>query len=175
MKKLILIPIIIFSAQWASAQEDAISKFFNKYSEDEKFTNIYISKRMFSMFSEIPADENEKEVMEAINSLEGLRILSSDSVDGVKLYNEAFKTLNAKSFEELMVIRDGNQQLKFLIRESDGKIRELLMLSGEEKSFFILSIIGNIDLKQISKLSKTMDVKGMENLENLKDDKTRKK
>lgn len=170
MKKPIIFLLLILTSQLAFGQEDAISKFFNKYSDDENFTNIYISQRMFSMFSEIPVDENEKEVMEAINSLEGLRILSSDSVDGMKLYKEAFKTLNAKSFEELMVIRDGNQELKFLIRESGGKIRELLMLSGEESSFFILSIVGNIDLKQISKLSKTMDVKGMENLENLKDE-----
>lgn len=174
MKKLTIFFAFFLTSHFGFGQEDAISKFFNKYSDDEKFTNIYISQRMFSMFSEIPVDENEKDVMEAINSLEGLRILSSDSVDGMKLYKEAFTTLNAKSFEELMVIRDGNQELKFLIRESGGKIRELLMLSGEEKSFFILSIIGNIDLKQISKLSKTMDVKGMENLDNLKDDKKKK-
>lgn len=174
MKKLTIFFAFLLTSHFGFGQEDAISKFFNKYSDDEKFTNIYISQRMFSMFSEIPVDENEKDVMEAINSLEGLRILSSDSVDGMKLYKEAFTTLNAKSFEELMVIRDGNQELKFLIRESGGKIRELLMLSGEEKSFFILSIIGNIDLKQISKLSKTMDVKGMENLDNLKDDKKKK-
>lgn len=173
MKKLIIIALIsVFGMQiQAQEQEDAISKFFSQYSNDEKFTNIYISKKMFSLFSDIPVDENEQEVKEAISQLEGLRILSSDDVDGIKLYNEAFKILNGKDFEELMVIRDGEQQLKFLIKENKGKITELLMLSGEDKSFFILSMIGNIDLEQISKLSKTMDVKGMENLENLEKDK----
>lgn len=169
MKKLIILSLLIMASQALHAQEDAITKFFNKYAENENFTNIYISQKMFTMFSDIPVDENEQEVKEVINSLEGLRILSSDHVNGKKLYEEAYKTLNAKSFEELMVIRDGNQELKFLVRESQGKIRELLMLSGEENSFFILSLIGDIDLKQISKLSKTMNVKGMENLENLEE------
>lgn len=167
MKKIIIIALICAFGMKGQAQDDAISKFFSQYSNDDKFTNIYISKKMFSMFSEIPVDEDEKEVKEAISQLEGLRILTSEEVDGMKLYNEAFKTLQGNSFEELMVIRDGDQQLKFLIKENKGKISELLMLSGEKSSFFILSLVGDIDLKQISKLSKTMDVKGMENLENL--------
>lgn len=179
MKKLVIITLIAILGLHiqvaAQSQQDAITRFFSQYENDEKFTNIYISGKMFSMFSDIPVDEDEQDVREAIQQLKGLRILSSDSVDGIKLYNEAFRMLDGKNFEELMVIRDGQQQLKFLIQEDDGIISELLMLSGEENSFFILSLIGNIDLEQISKLSKTMDVKGMENLENLNKDKGKDK
>lgn len=46
---------------------------------------------------------------------------------------------------------------------------ELIMVVGGKKSFFILSLYGEIDLKKISKLSKSMNIKGMEHLRKLDD------
>jgi hypothetical protein len=43
------------------------------------------------------------------------------------------------------------------------------MVVGGNKSFFILSLYGEIDLKKIAKLSKSMNVKGMEYLKQLDD------
>ena len=41
------------------------------------------------------------------------------------------------------------------------------MLSGAGKDFFLMSLIGDIDLNKISKLSKSLDVDGIENLDKL--------
>jgi hypothetical protein len=49
-------------------------------------------------------------------------------------------------------------------------VNELVLVVGGHKSFFIMSLYGEIDLKSISKLSKSMKVKGIEYLENLDDD-----
>jgi hypothetical protein len=54
-----------------------------------------------------------------------------------------------------------------MISEKDGIINELVMVVGGHKSFFVLSLYGEIDLKNISKLSKSMNVKGMEYLQQL--------
>ncbi len=169
MKKLIICSLlgILLLGNKVQAQHDAINAYFNTYADDERFSNIYISKKMFKMFAKLPKDGDEEELMHIIGQLDGLRILSSSEVDGMSMYNEAFKKLSGNKFEELMTIRDGGQQLKFLITEGDGKVKELLMLSGELNNFFILSLVGDIDLKQISKLSATMDIKGMDNLKNL--------
>ena len=41
------------------------------------------------------------------------------------------------------------------------------MVLGGEHEFLLLSLVGDIDLKQISKLSKSMDIDGFQNLEKL--------
>lgn len=157
----------------ALAQEDAISKFFGKYMDDQRFTSVYISGKMFSMFAKIPVEEDEKALKEAVSNLSGLRILTSDSVNGRMLYNDAAKNLSLQGYEELMFIKEGGQEeMQFLVKEDEkGIIKELLMLMGGRNNFFLMSIIGNIDLEQLAKLSKSMDIKGLENLEKLNDKK----
>ena len=72
-------------------------------------------------------------------------------------------------FEDLMEVKEkGKTEFKFMIREVNGKIRELLMLSGKGNNFFLMSLIGDIDLKKISRLSKSIDVDGIENLDKLR-------
>ena len=152
------------------AQDDAIKKYFNKYADDSRFTSVYISNRMFSMFTSDDKQGEDKELQEVLNKLGGLRILSSDQADGTKMYRDAHNLLVTSGFEDLMVVKEkGKNEFKFMVREVNGKIRELLLLSGQNKNFFLLSLIGDIDLKKISKLSKTLDVDGIENLDKLKE------
>lgn len=168
MKSLLIISFFLAISVHSFAQDDAIKKYFNKYSDDSRFTSVYISNRMLGMFSS--DDENDKELKEVLNKLGGLRILSSDQANGAQLYQEAHNLLVTNGFEDLMVVKEkGKTEFKFMIKEVNGKIRELLMLTGHDKSFFLMSLIGDIDLKKISKLSKSIDVDGIENLDKLKD------
>jgi hypothetical protein len=59
--------------------------------------------------------------------------------------------------------------MKFFIKEASGKISELVMVLGGNEEFMVLSIFGEIDLKQMSKIGRKMDVDGLKNLEKLKD------
>jgi len=47
----------------------------------------------------------------------------------------------------------------------------LVMIAGGNEEFMVLSLFGEIDLKQVSKISKRMNIEGLENLENVKDKK----
>jgi hypothetical protein len=168
MKPLSILSFFLVIAMHSIAQDDAIAKYFNKYSDDERFTSVYISNRMFSMFSSDEKHADDKELKEILNKLGGLRILTSDHANGQQMYQEAHKLLVTKGFEDLMEVKEkGKSEFKFMIREVNGKIRELLMLSGTGTNFFLMSLIGDIDLKKISKLSKAIDVDGMENLDKL--------
>ncbi len=179
MKKLILIIFIAdLMAFQVNAQDAAISSLFDKYADNEAFTKVSISRKMFSLFTEFePEDPETKELAEAISKLEGLKILASDSVDNAqKYYQEATKSIRNSKFEELMSVRDGKEDVLFMIKENGGKISELLMLVGGLNKFVAIDLYGEIDLKQISKLSKGMKVKGMEYLDNIdKQDKEKTK
>ena len=151
------------------AQNDAISKFFNKYADDQSFSQVNVSSKMFSLFTNIDMDKPEdKEIVNAISKLKGLRILAKDdSINSRKLYKEAYSLIPKNQYEELMSVRDNDKDMKFLIKESGGKISELLMIAGGNTEFMILSLFGGIDLKQVSKIGKSMDIDGLKNLEKI--------
>ncbi len=170
---LFLLAIFFFSMRESVAQEDAINSYFHEYMTQEGFNSIYISPRMFNLFAKRDPD-NKAEIDEAISRLNGLRILTIDSTlahKGMELYQEAMDLLRPYPYEELMSVRNGDEQLRFyaLDAEDPDRVKELLMLIGGQKNFFLLSITGNISLKQISSLSESMDIDGMENLERLND------
>ncbi|MEO7988123.1 MAG: DUF4252 domain-containing protein [Chryseolinea sp.] len=168
MKKIIIVALMMIAVNGVFAQ-DAISKFFSKYQDDESFTQVTVSSKMFSLFTNMEVDSKEdKEVLDAISKLKGLRILGKENTsDARKLYKEAFALIPIKEFEELMTVRDKDQDFKFLIKESGGKISELLMIMGGADDFMVMSLFGEIDLKQVSHLGKKMNVGGLEKLEKL--------
>lgn len=168
MKKIIVVIALMATLNGAYAQ-DAISKFFTKYQNDESFSQVTVSSKMFSLFTDMDAETAEdKEVLDAISKLKGLRILAKEDARNARdLYKEAFTLIPVKEYEELMTVRDKDKDMKFLIKEKGGKISELLMVVGGTTEFMVLSLFGEIDLKQVSRLGKKMNVSGLENLQKL--------
>jgi len=168
MKKLFTLIITCCICSVAFAQNDAIDNFFSSYSEDDNFTKVTISSKMFELLMHVEAEgEDEKELLETITKLKGMRILVQDSVsNGDAQYNSAIKKVKG-NYEVLMNVDDNDEDMTFFIKENNGIIEELLMVLGGKNSFMIMSIVGDIDLNQIAKLSRTLDIDGMENLENL--------
>ena len=171
MKKLttIIAAMLLGSVTWA--QDDAISQFFSKYNDDPDFTQVTVTSKMFGLFTHFePEDEDEEAVKNAISKISGLKILALENTQrGEDLYDEAFNLIPKNDYEELMTMREPDGELKFLIKEKDGKIAELLMIRGGYENFFILSLVGEIDLKEISKLSRHMDIDGFEHLRKIDD------
>jgi len=158
-----MLGVFAFSAV-GQTSEDAISKYFNKYLEDERFTVVYISPKMFELFDNMNLeldDEEAQAIKSVVKDLRGLRILVAEDADTRALYNEAASTINTKEYETLMTVRNKNQDdVQFLIKDegSEGAvINELLLLVGSSDTFVLMSFIGQIDLNNISKLSEAFD------------------
>lgn len=170
MKKITGILIICLAPAFVvQAQNDAISQLFDQYYNNDAFTKVSVSSKMFELFTKIePGDEDEEEILKAIQQLEGLKMLVADSINNSKtLYDEVVKKVSGNGYEELVEVKDASENLKFMIKEKDGIINELVMIQGGPKSFMVANLYGVIDLKNISKLSKSMNIKGMEYLQNV--------
>src|SRR5215204_2540944 len=115
MKKVIIVAVMMIVVN-ESFSQDAISKFFSKYQTDESFSSVTVSSKMFGLFTNMEADTPEdKEVLEAISKLKGLRILGKDDARNAReLYKEAFTLIPMKDYEELMSVRDKDKDMKFL-------------------------------------------------------------
>lgn len=165
-------PLFLLAALSTYAQNDAISKFFNQYAEDERFTVVYISPKMFQMVAKIETNDPDwNKFRDVVKDLGGLRVLTADSIgDGVAMYTEAMNRVPKKEYEELLTVRDGQEHVRFMIKESNNIISELLLLVGAPTEFTMLSFTGKIDLDKISSLAKTMDIDGINQLDKLKKD-----
>jgi vacuolar-type H+-ATPase subunit F/Vma7 len=168
MKKLYLLIIGILLYVQGLAQDDVITKYFDEYERRDDFTTIIITSRMFELIAQIPESEDQEDVMNVIRKLNGLKILTTNEYpERGELSKKAVKILENQGFEELMIIKEGEEEIKFLIDEKDGHIREFVMLIAQDENgdFFLMSMTGNLELEDISKLSKTLDIDGFENLE----------
>lgn len=173
MKTSVVVFAMILTASAAFAQDNAIAKFFSKYQDDETFSQVTISSKMFSLLTDMQVDKPEdQEIITAISKLKGLRILGKDHArDGRVLYKEALALLPAKDYEELMSVRDEDKDMKFFIRggATPSKISELVMVMGGNDDFMVMSLFGDIDLKQIGKIGSKMDIDGLDHLKELRE------
>lgn len=173
MKRSILIFTALCTTLLLQAQSNAVQQMFDKYSERDGFTVVTISSRMFSMLAELGDDDDEADNI--INNLSSIQILSvNDSLlnKGINFYSELTKKLDLKIYEELMAVKEGANQTKFLVRYNGERISELLVITGGPAGNSLISIKGNLSLKNISQLSKSMDMDELEQLEGV--DKTKR-
>lgn len=166
-KTALLLLFLIGLASSSFAQDDAIQKFFSKYMEDDRFSRVYISPKMMQMAggflkNNADGDTDAEELGTLISKIKGIRILSSEEVDGKTLYKEAMGTLSKNQYEELMDVQDKGTSLKFMVREEGGLVKELTMVTGDTKSFTLLSMLGSFTYEDLNLLAEKTDIPGMD-------------
>ncbi len=161
----------------ASAQSPT-DEIFEKYGAKDGFTTVHITKELFSLFAEISQESDDAEVQEineVVSGLNYIRILMYDLQDSANpgeledFKNEVNK-VKLKDFTELMTVKEGDELVKFMIQKDGKNIKELLLLINQPDQAGFISITGNINLKSIAKLSKSMNINGLENLQKLEEE-----
>jgi hypothetical protein len=168
MKRLLFLVSGFFFSLFVIGQNNPVDQLFEKYSDKEGFTSVYISSKMLSMLGSL--DSKDEDLNKTMNRLKSIRILTSeDSLinKSLNFYSELNKIMDFSSYEELMTVKGGDEATKILINESGNIITELLIISGGRKGNTLISIRGDIDLESISGLSKTMGIKQLENIDKL--------
>ena len=166
--------MILGTSTFAFAQGAVMTKYFDKFSDNEDFTKVSVSSKMFSLFTELDANtDDEKEFLEAIAKLKGMKAVVGEKVEASeskKLYNNAVNDVDKEGYEELMTITDAEENVKISIKENGGIIQELILVAGGKSKFALMSLYGEIDLKKISKMASSMRIHGMQHLKNLDND-----
>ena len=160
---LFMIPVLAFS------QKSPLNQLFDKYSGQEGYTSVHITKYMFQLFAEISNDKEDKEFKDVTSKLSAIKILalSDDASENQKksFKSDLIKNLPKSVYKDLMIIKDGKKEVSFMIKEEGNKISELVMFVDENNESTLIYLDGDINLKNISKLSKSMKIDGFEHLE----------
>lgn len=171
MKKIMISMLaILFTSIGLFARNNAIDKFFDAYQDNEDFSVVYVSPKMFQMLAKVATEELDEDVNAVVKDLKGLKILRTD-VNSAAVYKDAVTKINTKEYELLLTARDKGQNVNFYTKTSGSDvIEELLLLVGGEKEFVLLSFVGTLDLDKIAKLASKLNMDGAEHLEKLKKD-----
>ena len=159
---------------------------FEKYNDNSDVTYVSIKPKMFQMLAKMDIDTEDsetKEYMEMVNSITSLKTIMTEKGN---ISSDIASWVNSKSrgLEELMEVKDDGTVIKFFIKEGkdEDHVEELLIfvnglsnqmegsdleINGKDRKFetIVVSLTGDIDLNQISKLTKQMNIPGGEHLD----------
>jgi hypothetical protein len=155
---------------WSNGFAQSSNEIFDVFKGQEDVTTVSISKYMFSLFSDVETEDAEsQEFLDVVKTLDAMKIITTENdLMSKKLLKMVNTYLKKNDFKELMSIEEKDQEVIFSIKESGKKVTELIMLVNENNQNIVyMSIVGDIDLKKISKLSKKMNIQGLENLDEI--------
>jgi hypothetical protein len=132
MKYLLTLTLSLLLGTALSAQSSAIDRYFKQYVDNQDFSVVYVSPKVFQLIERIGTEELDLEADEAeafldlAADLRGLRILSTDRTPE-KFFREARGKIDTKLYEPLVTVRDREGgEMEFLLKEDNsGSIEEL--------------------------------------------------
>ncbi len=152
------------------------SQTFEKYENMKEVDAMVMTSKMFKMLAKVDlsdSDPEAKQYMKLIENLDRIQIYkSSDPGVMSQMAADVKSYLNKTSMEELMRVNDNGQNIKFysVPGKNDNYVKELFMFlegkNADKPISVILSITGEIDLSQLSKLTADLNVPGAEELKN---------
>ena len=163
MKRIIGIVAIALISASTYAQTNALEKYFSTYQQDEDFTKVNISGKMFDLASFLETeDEDIQEFKDLVSGVESLKMIMNNQIgNSFGKYKSAVGKVQ-NDFEELMSVDDKDGKVTFFINERNGIVRELLAVAAGDSTLCIVSVIGNIDLKKLGAISKKIQTDGFE-------------
>jgi len=187
MKKLVVILAIALAPIVTFGQS-----VFDKFEDMDGVTSVIVNQKMFKMLMDLQIqtdDPEAQEMIDLVGKITGLKVLTTGDEKISTEMNSTFSSyLKNANLQELMRIKDGDQTVKFYVKEGkdDNHVKELLMfvnglkeitkgqdinINGKKREIetVILSLTGDIDLRQISKLTNKMNVPGGDQLKKVGD------
>ena len=111
---------------------------FDKYSETEGVTTVYISRNMMRMMGQVRA--GNKDISRIARRLDHLQILSCDRPSLVT---------SIRKFSVVMQVNDGGEHTTIYERHYPNGKNEFSLLSVERGEISIINILGNVSLQDI--------------------------
>ena len=160
---------------------------FDKFEDIDGVTSVILNQKMFKMLATMGIDIDDPEMKEyakMASNITGFKVFTTgDEKISADMQAAVAKHLKSASLEELMRIKDGDQTVNFYVKEGkdENHVKELLMVisglkeltkdsnvevNGKKREFetVIMTLTGEIDLRQISKITNQMDIPGGEQL-----------
>ncbi|MCJ7757954.1 MAG: DUF4252 domain-containing protein [Gillisia sp.] len=168
MKKSIIV-ILVCLVSFAGYSQN-----FAKYENMKEVDAMIMTSKMFKLLAKVDLSSTDPEAQQYIKLIENLKEIrmytTNQSAIRAQMASDVSTYLSKGSLEQLMRVNEDGKSIKFYSKpgRNENFVSELFMFMEGEKDgkpiAVILSITGDIDLTQLSKLATDLKVPGAEEL-----------
>ncbi|PKQ46432.1 DUF4252 domain-containing protein [Confluentibacter flavum] len=186
MKKIITVVVMAIMLLPISAMAQDI---FDKYNGNSDVTFVSIQPKMFQMIAKMGINVDDAEAKAYMDMVKSITSFKTIVTDNKTISADISKWVKSRSssLEELMQVKDNGAEVKFYIKEGKDSdhVKELLIfvngidkvmqsngvdINGQQRKIetVVVSLTGDIDLNEISRLTDKMNIPGGQHLEKKK-------
>ena len=162
MKRIAAIAVMLLIAVGAFAQEG--KRLYNKYSDQEGVSAVYISPTMFKLMGQLPdinvemADGKKMDMAPIVRSFSGFYMLSFEkkSAASAELYKEVTSMVNKGNFELLMEVKDDGSTVRMYTLGDEKVVNSFVCIINEDDQTMFFCLEGTMNRSELEKLMATM-------------------
>ena len=149
---------MLLIAVGAFAQEG--KRLYNKYSDQEGVSAVYISPAMFKLMGQLPdinvetADGKKMDMAPLVRSFSGFYMLSFEkkSAASAELYKEVTSLVNKGNFELLMEVKQSGSTIRMYTMGDEKVVNSFVCIVNEEDEMMFFSLEGSMNRSDVEKL-----------------------
>ena len=146
----------------AFAQEG--KRLYNKYSDQDGVSAVYISPAMFKLMGQLPdinvesADGQKMDMAPLVRSFSGFYMLSFEkkSAASEELYKEVTAMVNKSNFELLMEVKEDGSTIRMYTLGDEKVVNSFVCIINEDDQTMFFSLEGTMNRSELEKLMATM-------------------
>lgn len=155
----LLLAAFVLTAFPAFAQNSGLNAFIDNHKNDKGFIHAFLSKDLFEVVSNAEVkDQDWKKLHNVVSNFGSLSILAADHIsNSQELYKEARGLVSEDAFDELLTVRDGQDNVRIWSKSEDNVITDLVLLVGSTEEFVLICFAGTFELTNLGELAKMFD------------------
>lgn len=158
---------------------------FDKYSDSQEVTYINIKPKMFQLLAKVGVSTDDPEAQAYLDMVKSITSFKTIITDNQAISGDITKWVKSRSskLEELMEVKDDGTEVQFYVKEGkdadhveellifvtgiDAVMEDKVEINGKQRKIetVVVSMTGDIDLNEISKLTQKMNIPGGQHLE----------
>ena len=162
MKKIMIMAVMLLMAVGAYAQEG--KRLYNKYSDMDGVSAVYISPTMFRLMGQLPdldvemSDGQKMDIAPLVRSFSGFYMLSFEqkSAASAELYKEVTAMVNKSNFELLMEVKEDGSTIRMYTLGDEKVVNSFVCIINEDDQTMFFSLEGTMNRSELEKLMATM-------------------
>ncbi len=138
---------------------------YNKYSDHEEVSAVYISSSMFKLIGRVPdmnVGDGSMNLGPLIKSLNCMYLIDCDDPDvSREIKSDVNKFINKYKFDMLMEVKDRGETVRIYTTGDEKTVTQFILTASEESAFTFICLDGTMSREElekvIAKAAKEMD------------------
>lgn len=149
MKK--FLSFLLLAALTVTVSAQSGRDIYNKYSDEDGVTAVYISKSMFKLMGKLPSVDEDVNLSELVKSLEGFYLIEAGNNAGItqSLRNDVDKYVKSADYEMLMEAKDDGETVRVFIISKDDEVSGFVMLIVNAEECVFICLDGSMSRKAL--------------------------